>query len=132
MSVSRIPEFPPYMVGQKPCDSCGQSFDYWHERMVSCDLCKDSRNARKARAERLRVLGLTAEQYDAMNEARAGKCWICGGQDQRRLAVDHDHITGRVRGLLCSPCNMQLGVLERLDAAPEWVEKAHKYLKAQG
>lgn len=51
--------------------------------------------------------GLTKEQYEALYEAQGGVCYICRRATGRRrkLAVDHDHKTGYVRGLLCSPCN---------------------------
>lgn len=51
--------------------------------------------------------GLTREQYKELYEAQGGVCYICRRATGRRrkLAVDHDHKTGYVRGLLCSPCN---------------------------
>ena len=77
---------------------------------------------------------LTLEQYDLMFEEQGGVCAICGKSQgiyhwkngtPYRLCVDHDHSTGRVRGLLCTGCNSKLGVIE--DAA--FNEKAKKYLK---
>lgn len=56
--------------------------------------------------------GITAEQYDAMLAAQGGKCALCGREGNvggKRLAVDHCHGTGKVRGLLCNPCNTMLG-----------------------
>lgn len=61
--------------------------------------------------------GLSVEEYDAMLLAQDGKCAICGKEDSgsikkgvlRRMYVDHDHITGIVRGLLCERCNLVLG-----------------------
>lgn len=54
--------------------------------------------------------GLTVEQYNSMLEAQGGVCAICKRpKRKRRLAVDHDHKTGMIRGLLCSPCNTSLG-----------------------
>lgn len=54
--------------------------------------------------------GLTPEQYDEMLEAQGGGCAICGTPPgDIALHVDHCHETGRVRGLLCFPCNAGLG-----------------------
>lgn len=54
--------------------------------------------------------GLTVEEYDTILAAQGGMCAICeGSPGARRLHVDHDHETGRVRGLLCLSCNTLLG-----------------------
>jgi hypothetical protein len=73
--------------------------------------------------------GLTAEEYDILLESQNGLCKICRGMqaDGRRLAVDHDHKTGRVRGLLCDWCNRALGLF-RDD--PQLCEAAKEYLAA--
>ena len=62
----------------------------------------------------LKKYGLTLDCYNKMLELQGFKCAICGRTDSgdsqsKRLYVDHDHATGRVRGLLCSQCNMGLG-----------------------
>ena len=66
----------------------------------------------------LKKYGLTADQYDAMLEKQNGVCASCGKKETHRnqfgicsLAVDHDHLTGHVRGLLCGRCNRSLGLL---------------------
>jgi hypothetical protein len=51
--------------------------------------------------------GLTQADVDAMLAAQAGLCPGCGGADPGH--VDHDHATGRVRGMLCFNCNQALG-----------------------
>ncbi|WP_343907161.1 endonuclease VII domain-containing protein [Nocardioides aquiterrae] len=57
--------------------------------------------------------GITPEQYDEILAAQGGVCAICGDPpaDSRgyRMHVDHCHSTGRVRGILCGPCNRGLG-----------------------
>ena len=56
--------------------------------------------------------GITIEQYNEIYNKQEGKCAVCGQhQDslKQKLAVDHDHKTGKVRGLLCNKCNRNLG-----------------------
>lgn len=58
----------------------------------------------------LSTYGLTPEQYQAMLQSQGGRCKICGRTEKTRLAVDHCHKTGKVRGLLCTKCNSALGL----------------------
>jgi hypothetical protein len=69
-----------------------------------------SEDARKKALKRAGALkrryGITPEQYDKMLERQGGKCAICRRPPgAKRLAVDHDHKTKRVRGALCYICN---------------------------
>lgn len=62
----------------------------------------------KAHGKRIEATyGITTNQYRAIWEAQGGRCAICqrANGTRKRLAVDHDHKTGEVRGLLCGPCN---------------------------
>jgi len=64
------------------------------------------------RRRQLNKFGMTPKEYDRLLQNQNGKCAICGSEPGRRqLAVDHDHETGEVRGLLCSNCNTGLGLL---------------------
>jgi hypothetical protein len=58
-----------------------------------------------------RTFGLTQADYDELLAAQGGGCAVCGEPppEGRSLHVDHDHATGRVRGLLCFRCNGGLG-----------------------
>ena len=70
-----------------------------------------------------RTYGLSAEDYYAMHDRQNGLCAICGqpehlrggrvkgGSKVMRLAIDHDHDTGKVRALLCAKCNTGIGSL---------------------
>lgn len=60
-----------------------------------------------------KTYGITAEEYQALYVAQGRSCFICRRATGRtkRLAVDHDHKTGYVRGLLCGTCNKLLGHL---------------------
>jgi hypothetical protein len=55
--------------------------------------------------------GLTLQQYDDMLEKQGNCCAICKTDDfgKTRGAIDHDHITGKIRGILCNNCNNGLG-----------------------
>ena len=60
--------------------------------------------------------GITIDEYDEMFKEQEGVCAICKMPEVKklfgnvvRLAVDHDHKTGKVRGLLCYKCNSILG-----------------------
>jgi len=57
---------------------------------------------------------ISVEQFQAVWESQGGVCAICNGPPTKgkRLAVDHNHQTGEVRGLLCCNCNMGLGNLK--------------------
>lgn len=57
----------------------------------------------------MRKYGIDEADYQLLLAAYGGGCWICGREPTaRRLHVDHDHKTGRIRGLLCWRCNRGL------------------------
>jgi hypothetical protein len=56
-----------------------------------------------------RTYNLTEAEYEKMLDHQGGRCYICQKPPKNvRLAVDHDHFTGQVRGLLCWQCNSLL------------------------
>jgi hypothetical protein len=64
------------------------------------------------RQERLKqVYGLSLQDYNAMVAQQGGVCRVCKTKPARPLFVDHCHASGRVRGLLCHPCNAALGFM---------------------
>jgi hypothetical protein len=87
------------------------------------------KNPEKDYINRLRRdYGLTAAQYRAILIKQDAGCAICGvSQSDKgaRLSVDHDHLTGMVRGLLCRACNRSLGGFKD---DPELLRRAAEYL----
>ncbi len=72
--------------------------------------------------------GISTEQYNTLWTAQGGCCAICGlpqDKESNRLAVDHNHTTGEVRGLLCFACNQAIGLFKD---RPEVLERAGWYL----
>ena len=88
------------------------------------------------REDRLRLLyGISLEEYADRVQRQGGTCAICKkapnvrtirGVVQPVFVVDHDHVTGRVRGLLCDRCNFTLG---RFEDDPLRFEAAATYLR---
>jgi Autographiviridae endonuclease VII len=73
---------------------------------------------------------MTLKQFNQMLESQNHQCRICGRPDKgykKKLAVDHDHETGLVRGLLCGACNTAIGLLK-----DDWIlfETAANYLRS--
>jgi hypothetical protein len=64
-----------------------------------------------------------------MLEQQNGVCAICHGNctTWKALSVDHDHRTGKVRGLLCQTCNTGIGAL---DDSPDLLRRALEYLES--
>lgn len=92
---------------------------------------EEKRAERAAHPEKIRErmlksnYGLSLDDYDAMVVAQEGKCAICGADGGKGLFVDHDHVSGKPRALLCSKCNSAIGFLN--DDA-QLVMKAFQYL----
>ena len=113
------------------CRICGVKFivpagtTYQH---YCSDACRKIRDAVR-RAKNVDI-GTDPEDVRDLLQAQDGKCAICGasgGEENsgRGLSVDHDHVTGRIRGLLCLRCNTGIGFL-RDD--PVIVQRAAEYL----
>ena len=122
-----LTEFPPGPAAYGRCSKCRR-----------CKLNKVKEYQRKnplvTLAHRLRRFGLTVPHYDELNLQQEGKCAICAqpfsSSRARRLSVDHDHKTGKVRGLLCFNCNTGLGKLQDsadiLRRAAAYLENSHR------
>ena len=68
------------------------------------------------RAHLKRKFGITLEYYNELLDQQEHKCAICGGYEtsyrNEVLSVDHNHDTGKIRGLLCNTCNRGLGLFK--------------------
>lgn len=98
--------------------------DKWYEENKNSVL-------KASRDRALRKYGISEEEYSRLYVSQQGICAICGKPETRKqngketlLCVDHDHETGRIRGLLCHTCNVGIGML----CTAELLDKAYDYL----
>lgn len=112
------------------CSDCGKKNACGAARL--CPTCrrrhtKDSKTAAHHRNIEIRY-GISGGEYDYLYERQGGKCPICltATGKARRLAVDHDHKTDIVRGLLCGSCNHRL--LGGAHESVEMLQRAIDYL----
>ena len=77
------------------------------------------------------VYGLDPSKYDKIFKNQNGKCALCNKRQSEltvRLNIDHDHITNKIRGLICNKCNLEVGYYEIFQNNPEKSKKIKKYL----
>lgn len=111
-------------VPPKLCPVCGQAVI---GRSHNAKYCSKVCFARETNTKRKH--GISHVEYDRMLDLQGGVCAICksnkSGSRWESFNIDHDHETGQIRGLLCSSCNMGLGMFR--DRADLLIEAA-KYL----
>jgi hypothetical protein len=102
-------------------------------RLYCSEKCSRLQWGRNAdRRQRYGVYGATLEDYDRLFMEQGGRCAICGSDNpgsrkiSTRFAFDHDHESGRARGLLCYLCNIGLGSFQD---NPETLRAAIAYLE---
>ena len=107
------------------CSRCGEKKPRAYKKVGTCKEChkiKGMLSSKKRTSDQNRrnnlwyKYGVSIEQYNNMFKTQQGCCAICGihqTQLKRSLFVDHNHITGKVRSLLCSACNFSLGHYEK-------------------
>lgn len=129
------------------CPDCAEfknTGDFQSEKSSYCKKCVSKRGKKWVKNNKKRVkensrknhlnstYGITPEEYDQMLQDQGGVCPLCfrtpeeAHNNGRYFCVDHDHATGRVRGLLCSVCNSSLHAVEMF---PYWASRAEVYLR---
>lgn len=108
---------------QAYCKACTRGLSDWKN--------KSPLSRKKSRlATRNRKYGITTEWYEETLAKQQGACAICSlaCTTGKSLAVDHNHETGKARGLLCMSCNTAIG---KLGDDPNLVLKAYEYLLSE-
>lgn len=118
----------------KDCSQCGSVKPLYEFRKCKsssdghrnqCKACH-SKNNRERHWRLAGIRDFKLHDFDRMRDESMGSCNICGKWCGDNLHVDHDHDTGKVRGLLCSDCNLGLG---KLGDNVEGLTRALNYLK---
>mgnify|MGYP001618153116 CR=1 FL=1 len=141
--------------GKKQCTTCKEiknKSEFYvvpkvHRPFSKCKLCMNAHSRKYFKEQRnkakllvynkeysLKQYGLSLEEYETLFRKQNGVCAICGLAETRTqngrvyaISVDHDHRTGKVRGLLCQKCNQAIGLFgENINN----VLNAAKYLAA--
>lgn len=130
----------------KTCTKCkqekeevkfGKRYDYPTKLLSWCKDCERTRKresaqkkyaspearAKESLRQKLWHHVLTPDQHSELLDTHGGRCAICSSEEP--LRIDHDHKTGKIRGLLCHHCNVALGHFD--DSIPI-IEKAIEYL----
>jgi hypothetical protein len=122
------------------CKACAQAYQnkYRKERYAQDPAYRSKVKEKSSAYQRqnpksklksvLKAYGLTLSGYENLLQLQGGVCKVCSRSpdENKRLEIDHDHATGRVRGLLCGLCNKGLGLFQD---SPEILSKALQYLK---
>lgn len=102
----------------------------WKEKGKLLHLSPEERTRRHREYSMRFKYGIGIDEYDAMLVSQGGVCAICSEPPKvgfnKRLHIDHDHVTGKIRGLICMHCNHSL---ERIESVENWAERATEYLK---
>lgn len=113
------------------CESCRSIFDAVQPFTKFCKGCAPNHQA----WSRVSVYGLTQEAFQEMMTRQQSACAICKTSfatliphknKTHTFVIDHDHASNRVRGLLCSECNVTLGHIEKKTA--DWLPTAMTYI----
>lgn len=103
--------------------------------LIKRSYCKDCCSVRaKAnydpeymRRKNIEKYGITVEEYGYILAAQKGLCATCGSSTPgsshaKNFCIDHNHVTGQIRGLLCVPCNTALGLInDRIEVLGEMI-----------
>lgn len=121
---------------RKRCKICGEEKDLKDFKWLNkngkkyprpfCNTCKSKEYFAQDLWKHYRI---RLPEYNALYASQDGKCACCGQHEsafKRKLHVDHDHETGKIRGLLCTQCNPGIGYFQ--DSIPR-LEMALAYLK---
>ena len=116
----------------KPVEDFSRTLKYG--KYVPFSYCKPC----ESRVKILRQRGLTEESYKDILIYQNESCAICDSEDPKSkgsknglLFIDHDHESDEVRGLLCNPCNLYIGILDKTDDIEKYLDRLLLYVNRE-
>lgn len=116
------------------CKICSDHYKGRTPTSIMCDKCvggsigfTKERQQKYSYYRRITSYGLDVLTYENILDKQAGLCGLCQNK-MKSPCVDHDHITGQVRGLLCNQCNLTLGQVELLGRF-DWLKRAKCWIQ---
>jgi Recombination endonuclease VII len=105
----------------KHCMECNREYERKYRKSPETKLITRNSNLKQK-------FGIDIEQFEEMKRAQGNACAICKQepQNERELVVDHNHLTGEIRGLLCYSCNSAIGHLKE---NPDLFMEAYEYME---
>lgn len=127
-----------FIEGKKKCNKCLEiknSKDFYGKEPNRNYICNSCAKIRRSKTKDLavdkrfkKVYGISLIKYNEMLDSQNNSCAIClknKDKFKKRLVVDHDHVSGKVRGLLCFRCNVSIG---SFDDNVETIQRSIEYL----
>ena len=113
----------------KWCEATSEEEYFDNDGAKQCKTCRNGRTR----------YGLDRLQQIELLESQNNKCYLCdhplrlfigrwSNKNSEAAQIDHDHETGKVRGIICRPCNVLLGVLEAQGDADSYLRRVKMYL----
>lgn len=108
-----------------PCERCGET-----EKLASGG-CRACSRAYQRKYHLNYRYGISAERQQSLMTSQEGRCAVCGEvlKPGKETHLDHDHVTGKVRGFLCRRCNSAIGMVQD---SPAVLRRAADYLERHG
>lgn len=102
----------------KLCEKCDSEYIATNHQQRWCKVCAPSKSA----MGRLQRYNISASEFQNMIDEQGGVCILC--EQNPAVVIDHSHISGDIRGVLCNGCNFAIGRLE----SEGWLKKAREYV----
>lgn len=116
------------------CAVCHADFKARTPTALMCEGCvgddhvgkESARPKRYQYLKRIQSYGIGVREFELVLQRQENRCGLCE-RKMRSLCIDHDHVSGKVRGLLCNRCNLLLGQIE-LSNGQKWLQNAIVWL----